>query len=72
MDEVAQAAQLADRLLEAHRRVRALPAGPEARQRVARRLVAISDAAKHDVARAAARLEVLLGELDAAGRGDPP
>lgn len=65
MDEVEQAARLADRLLEAHRRVRALPLERDARRRLGRRLVAIGDASKHDVARAAARLEVLLAELDA-------
>ncbi|GAA3123896.1 hypothetical protein GCM10010466_13440 [Planomonospora alba] len=56
--------ELARRLREAHRRVRALPASPEVRQRLARRLLAICDAAKHDVRHAASRLELFLISLD--------
>ena len=65
MSEAEQAAALADRLLHAHARVRALDAPPEVRARVARRLVAVGDASKHDVARAARRLDLLLADLDA-------
>ena len=65
-----QAAALADRLLHAHRRLREVDLPPEDKGRVARRLLALSDASKHDVGRAAARLEALLGDLDA-GRVAP-
>jgi hypothetical protein len=57
-------AALAARLLEAHRRVRSWP-GPEAEKaRATRRLLAISDASKHDVRRAAKRLDAFLSDLD--------
>ncbi|MFC4060726.1 hypothetical protein ACFOWE_20680 [Planomonospora corallina] len=56
--------ELARRLREAHRRVRVLPAPPEVKQRLAKRLLAICDAAKHDVPHAAARLESFLISLD--------
>ena len=78
-DEERAAAELAVRLRDAHARVRALPA--EVGERVARRLLALGDASRHDVARAAARLDRLLADLDAgrepeAGRqpegGGPP
>ena len=59
------AADLAARLKDAHRRVRDLDAEPEVKARVARRLVAVSDASKHDIPRAAARLDALLADLDA-------
>lgn len=64
---------LADRLKLAHRRVAALP--PEAdKQAVTRRLLAISDAAKHDMTRASSRLDRLLAELPAANddKQEPP
>ena len=56
---------LAARLLEAHRRVRTLDAAPDEKARVARRLLALSDASKRDLARASARLDELLADLDA-------
>ena len=59
------AAELADRLLEAHRRVRSLQAPNDEKARATRRLLAISDASKHDVARAAKRLDAFLDDLDA-------
>ena len=55
---------LSERLRDAHRRVRTLPVEPEVKQRVARRLLAISDASKHDLERASRRLDVLLADLD--------
>ncbi len=70
MIEQEEADLLADRLLEAHRRVRAAELAPEDRARVSRRLIAITDASKHDVARAATRLDLLLADLDA-GRVSP-
>lgn len=60
-----RAAELATRLREAHARVRTLHADPEVKARVARRLLALTDASKHDVDRAAARLDALLADLDA-------
>ncbi|GGS58812.1 hypothetical protein GCM10010156_16850 [Planobispora rosea] len=56
--------ELARRLREAHRRVRALPAPAETRQRLARRLLVICDLSKRDVEHAAARLESFLIQLD--------
>ena len=58
------AADLAERLLEAHRRVRSLQVPNDEKARATRRLLAISDASKHDVARAAKRLDSFLGDLD--------
>ena len=58
------AAELADRLLEAHRRVRALEVPKDEKARATRRLLAISDASKHDVGRAAKRLDAFLADLD--------
>ncbi len=59
------AAELAVRLREAHRRVAALDASPDEKASVARRLMALTDASKHDVARASMRLQRLLADLDA-------
>ena len=63
-------AVLATRLREAHRRVRALDAPQAARERVARRLIALTDASKVDAARASVRLDRLLADLDAGRRPD--
>ena len=60
----ALAADLAVRLRDAHRRVRDLDAEPEVKARVARRLIALTDASKHDVGRASARLDRLVADLD--------
>ena len=60
-----QAAELATRLREAHRRVAALDATPDEKARVAKRLIALTDASKHDIGRASARLDLLLADLDA-------
>ena len=59
------AAELAIRLRDAHRRVGKLAASPDEKARFARRLIALTDASKHDVARASARLDRLLADLDA-------
>lgn len=64
-------AELAVRLREAHRRVRTLDAPPAARERVARRLLALTDASKVDAARASVRLDRLLADLDAGRLPDP-
>jgi hypothetical protein len=59
------AADLAVRLRDAHRRVGSLDATPDEKARVARRLIALTDASKHDLGRASARLDKLLADLDA-------
>ena len=58
------AAELSQRLREAHRRVASLNVEPDEKARVARRLIALSDASKHDIGRASARLDRLLADLD--------
>jgi hypothetical protein len=58
-------AALADGLRRAQRRVAALDVEPPAKERAFQRLLAISDAAKHDTTRAAARLDRFLADLDA-------
>ncbi|MDF5753343.1 hypothetical protein [Spongiactinospora sp. TRM90649] len=55
--------ELARRLRETHRRVRALGLPPERRDRLARRLLAICDVSKRDLAHAGARLSVFLRDL---------
>lgn len=55
---------LSVKLAAAHRRVRGLDIDGDQKARVTRRLLAISDAAKHDLARADARLSTLLRDLD--------
>ena len=57
--------ELARRLRDAHRRVARLEVDEDEKAGWARRLVALSDAAKHDLARASARLDLLLADLDA-------
>ena len=59
------AARLAVRLNDAHRRIAALDASDDERAAVARRLTALTDASKHDLARASTRLDRLLADLDA-------
>jgi hypothetical protein len=67
--------ELAERLAQAHRAVRALEVPAVEKARATRRLLAISDAAKHDLDRAAKRLDAFLLDL-AEGRiasdGAPP
>jgi hypothetical protein len=58
-------AQLATRLRDAHRRVAALDVPDDQKARVARRLIALTDASKRDLVRASARLDALLADLDA-------
>ena len=64
-------AELAVRLRDAQRRVGSLAATDDQRARVARRLIALTDASKRDAVRASARLDALLADLDA-GRLPPP
>ena len=56
--------QLSVKLAAAHRRVRGLDLDGEQKARVTKRLLAISDAAKHDLARADGRLSAFLRDLD--------
>ena len=65
------AEELATRLRDAHRRVAGLDAPADEKARVARRLIALTDASKRDLARASQRLDLLLADLDA-GRVPPP
>jgi len=69
VSEQEQAAELAIRLKAAHARVRGLDADSEVKARVTRRLLALTDASKHDVAHASARLGALLADLDAGQPG---
>lgn len=57
--------ELARRLRDAQRRVGSLEASDDQKARVARRLIALTDASKRDVTRASARLDALLADLDA-------
>ena len=56
-------ADLALKLRDAHRRVAALEVPDDEKARITRHLIVITDASKHDVTRAAARLEAFLAEL---------
>lgn len=57
-------ARLAKGLRQAHRRLAALEADDAVKARAVQRLLAISDAAKHDTTRAARRLDRFLADLD--------
>jgi predicted nucleotidyltransferase len=61
--DAALAADVADGLLEAHRRLRALVATDAEKERLQRRFLAVGNAAKHDLATASSRLDRLLDEL---------
>ena len=71
MDDDELFAELSERLRLAHRRVASLDASGEEKARITRRLLAISDATKHDLGRAAQRLDTFLSDLDAGWRPDP-
>jgi hypothetical protein len=64
-------AELSERLRLAHRRVASLNADDEQKASVTRRLVAVTNASKHDLGRASTRLDALLADLDA-GRLSAP
>ncbi|MGK5627043.1 hypothetical protein [Streptomyces sp. URMC 123] len=55
---------VADRLKEAHAKVRALQVPEGVRMALSRKLLIITAAAKHDLADAARRLERLMRDLD--------
>jgi hypothetical protein len=71
MDDDELFADLSSRLRDAHRRLASLSATDDEKARITRRLLAISDASKHDLARASARLDTFLSDLDAGWRPDP-
>ncbi|MEU9761577.1 hypothetical protein [Streptomyces sp. NPDC047985] len=56
--------QVADRLKEAHTRVRALQVPEGVRMALSRKLLVITAAAKHDLPDAARRLDRLMKDLD--------
>jgi hypothetical protein len=58
------ATQLAADLVAAHRRVRELDIANDEKALASKRLLAISDASKHDVGRAAKRLHAFMSDLD--------
>ena len=66
-DDAELFADLSRRLRDAHRSVAALDAPEDVKAAVVRRLIAVTDASKHDLRRASERLDALLGDL-AAGR----
>jgi hypothetical protein len=57
-------ARVSAQFVDAHQRVRALDVSNDEKARATRRLLAISDASKHDLGRAAKRLEAFLTDLD--------
>lgn len=71
MDDDELFADLSIRLRDAHRRVAALELSGDEKARVIRRLLAISDATKHDLGHASQRLDTFLADLDAGWRPDP-
>ncbi|MEU5809590.1 MULTISPECIES: SCO5555 family protein [unclassified Streptomyces] len=56
--------QVADRLKEAHTRVRTLQVPEGVRMALSRKLLVVTAAAKHDLADAARRLDRLMKDLD--------
>ena len=59
------ARELAERLRDAHSRVGRLDLPDDEKARLSRRLIALSDVAKTDLHRAAARLDRLMADLEA-------
>jgi len=70
-DEIALFADLSSRLRDAHRSVSALIAPEDVKAAVVRRLIAVTDASKHDLRRASERLDLLLADLDAGRLPEP-
>jgi hypothetical protein len=64
-------ADLSERLRRAHLRVAAIEASDDEKARITRRLLAISDATKHDLGRASSRLDAFLSDLDKGWRPSP-
>ncbi|GAB2615757.1 hypothetical protein GCM10027168_55290 [Streptomyces capparidis] len=70
-DDLELYATVAARLKQAHARVRALDVPAEVSVALARKLLVITAAAKHDLADAARRLERLMADLDGGAPRDP-
>ena len=56
-------ADLSRRLRDAHRAVASLAVDDDVKSAVVRRLIAITDASKHDLRRASERLDLLLDDI---------
>jgi hypothetical protein len=69
MDDAELFEDLSERLRLAQLRVRSLDADNDTKATVAQRLIAITNAAKHDLHRASERLDALNAELDDAAQG---
>jgi len=68
MDDDKLLADLAGRLRDGHRRIASMDLPQDEKARIARRLLAISDAAKHDATRSSGRLDRFFADLDAGWR----
>lgn len=71
LHEAALYAVVAERLKQAHARVRALNVSDETRRVLVRRLLAVTESAKRDLPAAARRLGRIVADLEA-GRLPPP
>jgi hypothetical protein len=65
MDDDELFTDLSERLRVANQRVRTLDTDDETKGVVVRRLIAITNASKHDLHRASERLDALIADLDA-------
>ena len=65
-DDGAVFAELSAKLRDTHRRVTALDLPNDEKASVTKRLIVITDASKHDLRRALARLDALIAELPGA------
>ena len=70
-DDLSLFDDLSRRLRDAHRSVAALDAPDDVKAAVVRRLIAITDASKHDLSRASERLNTLIDDLAAGRLPDP-
>ena len=64
-------ADLSRRLRDAHRQVASLDVDDDIKASVVRRLIAVTDASKHDLRRASERLDLLLDDLAQGRLPDP-
>jgi len=69
-DEAQLFVDLSGRLRDAHRMLATLDVDDDARAVLVRRLIAVTDASKHDLRRASERLDQLLNDVDS-GAGSP-
>lgn len=68
-DDPDLAATVSEKLREAHLRLSALPPGGPEKARAGRRMIAITNAARHHLPTAARRLDAFLADLDAGRYG---